>query len=385
MTLFVDSAAIERELQRLWQETAAGESGRGQAVMRALTLNLVVRVSDLTQAESITTVARELIASHPNRTILVIHRLHEDPPQINAWVQANCLLSAPGVPQVCGEQITIDARGPVTAQAASLVLALLAPDLPVTLWLPGPAPFDDPLLPRLIGVADRLIVDSRDLADPIRDLTRMAAFDRDLELPGGSVYRATLGDLGWGALTPWRELMAQFFDTRSLLPFLYRLDRVEIGYVSRDRLNPVSGLLLAGWLAAMLGWTPLEESISVEEGVLRLRLQRPAVETEAQAVRQVTVVIRPLRERAGAMPGPALVRLQVLDGTVADFCVQQIERPGYVLTAAEVTGHAPMQRVVRCDEPSLADQLAAELRLLSRDRIFSAALQMAARFVAKLR
>jgi glucose-6-phosphate dehydrogenase assembly protein OpcA len=380
---FVDSATIEGELQRLWHETAETATG-GEAVTRALTLNLIARATDLAMAERISAVARELVASHPNRTLLAICRPEEAPPRIEAWVQANCLLSAPGVPQVCGEQISIDARGPVTAQIASLILALLAPDLPVVLWLPGPAPFDDPLLSRLLGVIDRLIIDSRDLADPAGDLRRMAAFDRDAGTPPGGARRVTLSDLGWAALTPWRELTAQFFDTRPLLPHLRRLDQVEIGYVpAGERLNPMPGLLIAGWLAACLDWTPLEEAVSVEGATLRLHLRRPAVGVGPRAIRLVTIIIAPVGA-VGAAPGLATLRLRALDGVSADFHVQRADEQGHILTSAEVAGHPPVRRLTRCVAPSLAELLATELRLLSRDAMFSAALQTAARFTAGL-
>ncbi|MCS6879832.1 MAG: glucose-6-phosphate dehydrogenase assembly protein OpcA [Oscillochloridaceae bacterium] len=378
---FVDSATIESELQRLWQETAE-TSASGEAVTRALTLNLIARATDPAMAERISAVARDLVASHPNRTLLAICRPEETPPRIEAWVQANCLLSAPGVPQVCGEQISIDARGPVTAQIASLILALLAPDLPVVLWLPGPAPFDDPLLPRLLGVIDRLIIDSRDLTDPARDLKRMAVFDRDPGTPVGASRRVALSDLGWAALTPWRELTAQFFDTRPLLPHLRRLDQVEIGYVpAGERLNPVPGLLITGWLAACLDWTPLEDAVSIEGATLRLHLRRPAVGVGPRAIRLVTIIITPV---GGATPGLASLRLRALDGVTADFHVQRTDDQGHVLTSAEVAGHPPVRRLTRCVEPSLAELVAAELRLLSRDAMFSAALQRAAIFAARL-
>ncbi|MFQ3660897.1 MAG: glucose-6-phosphate dehydrogenase assembly protein OpcA [Chloroflexaceae bacterium] len=381
---FADSATIEGELQRLWQETAEMAPG-GQAVTRALTLNLIARATDPAMAERMSAVVRDLVASHPNRTLLAICRPEDGPPRIDAWVQANCLLSAPGVPQVCGEQISIDARGAVTAQIASLILALLAPDLPVVLWLPGPAPFDDPLLPRLLGVIDRLIIDSRELSDPVRDLGRMAAFDRDPGSPSGVARQAALSDLGWAALTPWRELAAQFFDTRPLVPHLRRLDQVDIGYVPVDgRPNPLPGLLLAGWLAACLDWTPLEEAVSIEGAALRLHLRRPAVGVGPRAIRLVTIIITPVITAADAAPGLAMLRLRALDGVSADFQVQRVDEQGHILTTAEVAGHPPVRRLTRCVAPSLADLLAAELRLLSRDAMFSAALQRAALFAAQI-
>jgi glucose-6-phosphate dehydrogenase assembly protein OpcA len=301
-------------------------------------------------------------------------------------VQANCQLAAPGLPQVCGEQVTIEARGVAAAQVASLVLPLLVPDLPVALWLPGPRPFDDALLPRLRGVIDRLVIDSRAFTSPSRDLAAMAAFERaDGQGPGAGPRPPALSDLSWAALTPWRELTAQFFDTRPLLPHLRRIDHVAIGYVPAGaEPNPTQALLLAGWLAACLGWTPLEHAVSVEGSTLRLHLRRPAVGIGPGAIRLVTVEIRPTPARGGAGPGIAGLSLRAVDGVIADFSVERADVPGHALTAATVAGHPPISRMAHCEEPGLADLLAAELRLLSRDRTFSGALRAAAMFALAL-
>jgi glucose-6-phosphate dehydrogenase assembly protein OpcA len=384
-TTTADIATIERELRQLWKDNAAGAAG-GQAVTRALTLNLVARARDRATGDRVSDVVQRLTASHPSRAVLAIAGPDTGEPQIEAFVQANCLLAAPGVPQVCGEQVTIEARGDASSQVASLVLALLVPDLPVDLWLPGPGPFDDPLLGRLRGVVDRLIVDSREFAAPARDLAAMAAVERAAQhAPGAGPRSPALSDLSWAALTPWRELTAQFFDTRPLLPHLRRIDQVEISYVPGGAtFNPTQPLLLAGWLAACLGWQPLEEAVSLEGESLRLHLRRAAVGVGPSAIRLVTVEIRPAQPRGAGGPGIAGLRLRAVDGVTADFRVERTDQPGHALTAAVVAGHPPVSRTARCEEPGLADLLAAELRLLSRDRTFGGALRAAAALAARL-
>jgi hypothetical protein len=54
------------------------------------------------------------------------------------------------------------------------------------------------------------------------------------------------------------------------------------------------------------------------------------------------------------------------------------------LTTAQVAGMAPVRRLARCERLSDGELLAAELRLLSRDRTFGAALQAAGAFAARL-
>ena len=62
-----------------------------------------------------------------------------------------------------------------------------------------------------------------------------------------------VSDLSWTRLTPWRRLIAQFFDSPSLQPYLDRLTAVDIEH---DAGSAAQALLLAGWLAARLGWRP---------------------------------------------------------------------------------------------------------------------------------
>lgn len=367
----IDLTAIEHELRQLWKESAADALSEGRAaVTRALTLNLVARARDGATAERISAAAQALTASHPNRTVLVVEHADDPSARLEAYVQANCLLTAPGVPQVCGEQVTIDAGAGAAGQVASLVLPLLVPDLPVALWMPGPAPFADPLLARLRGVIDRLIVDSADFLDPTHDLRRMAELDR----AGG----AAVSDLSWTRLTPWRELLAQFFDTRPLLPHLRRVDHVAIAYASTaERAGPFDALLLAGWLIASLGWSLLADAVSVEGDRIRLHVRRPAVGVGPNAIRLVTFDLLGQAAAPGETAGIRALRLQALDNVRASFSVEQSPDPTCVRTVAQVDGLAPISRLARVAPMGLPDLLAAELRLLSRDRTFSGALQVA--------
>src|SRR4029079_15347299 len=110
--------------------------------------------------DEVTTTVGELTSCHPNRAIVVGATPGAADELLAAWVQAHCQMPGPGRPQVCCEQITIEARGPAVARVPGTVLPLLVPDLPVMFWWPRGAPFDDPLFARLCDLADRVIVDS---------------------------------------------------------------------------------------------------------------------------------------------------------------------------------------------------------------------------------
>lgn len=371
----IDINAIERELRQMWQEQATHPDAGGQAVIRALTLNLIVRAPDDDWAEQSLAVAPALTAQHPNRTVIVIDR-PGPATELQANAQALCTLANAGRTQVCGEQVTISARGAPAGQLASLVLPLLVPDLPVVLWAPGPQPFAQPLVQRLYRLCDRLIVDSTTFADPLRELSELAAFE---QTANGA---PAVSDLGWTRLTPWRELTAQFFDTRPFLPHLHRIDEIVIEYAAGNRPNPVAALLFVGWLASCLKWTPLEDAVGIEGETIQIYLRRPAVGVGPAAIRLVSVAIRPV-DRAG-VEGLARLVLRAVDNQQAEFVVELTSDAGHACTRATIAGAHPIERTATIDQPALADLLNSELRLLSRDRTFAAALHLAGGLARRL-
>ncbi|MCS6886711.1 MAG: glucose-6-phosphate dehydrogenase assembly protein OpcA [Chloroflexus sp.] len=371
----IDINAIERELRQMWQEQATHPEAGGQAVIRALTLNLIVRVPDDAWAEQVLAVAPALTAQHPNRTVLVIDR-PGSATELQANVQALCTLTNAGRTQVCGEQVTISARGAPAGQLASLILPLLVPDLPVVLWAPGPQPFAQPLVQRLYRLCDRLIVDSTTFADPVRELAELAAFE---QTANGA---PAVSDLGWARLTPWRELTAQFFDTRPFLPHLHRIDEIVIEYVAGTHPNPVAALLFVGWLASCLKWTPLADAVGIEGETIQLYLRRPAVGVGPAAIRLVKVELRPVA--LAGVEGLVRLALRAVDNQQAEFVVELTGDSGYACTRATIAGANPIERTATIDHPALADLLNSELRLLSRDRTFAAALHLAGGLAQRL-
>lgn len=393
----VDVQAIERELSQLWKSAAEPTPG-AQPVTRACTLNLIACAPDEHSANQMTNVVIGLTGSHPNRAIQITNAPDEGNAALEVWVQANCQFTAPGAPQVCGEQISIAAHGNATAQVPSLVLSLLLPDLPVVLWWPGRAPFDSPLFQRLHRLVDRVIVDSAGFDHPERDLLRMAEWSlgvRDWSLGEHSPRTApaaprqeapVFSDLSWARLTPWRELTAQFFDSRALLPHLHRLDKVIIEYehFPQQPPNRIQALLLAGWLAARLGWTPLEGGVSVEGALVRIHLRRPAPTVGRNAMRLVTIELHPAPLVDDALDSLAALRLLALDNVLASFVIERTDDPNCARTSAEVAGMPTITRLARIERLQEAEVLAAELRLLSHDRTFEDALRMAGIFTREL-
>jgi glucose-6-phosphate dehydrogenase assembly protein OpcA len=173
---------------------------------------------------------------HPSRTILL--RQH-DQLRLDAGVGIECWISQqPGETGYCHDQVTLTADERRLLHADSLIAPLLLSDLPVVLWVrddePGPAE------PRLLPLAEHVVLDSAS-RDCRQTLTRACEL----------CHRVPVHDLSWARLAHWRARLAAAMDEpdpRRVVDGLTGL-RIEYG----DGVQ-ASALLLAGWLAARLGW-----------------------------------------------------------------------------------------------------------------------------------
>jgi glucose-6-phosphate dehydrogenase assembly protein OpcA len=153
---------------------------------------------------------------------------------------------------VAGELVRIDARGSQLDRVPAIVRASLEPDVATTLWWTGPVAPKAPYVTALRDLADRVIVDTEALPD-----------DADVEHllpPSGS---GRLADLAWPRLAPWRIAIARAFDAPRHRAFLAEIAEVRIGLGTHGATAPDASAapLLAGWLAAALGWPTCVRSV----------------------------------------------------------------------------------------------------------------------------
>ena len=185
---------------------------------------------------------------HPSRTILLLPEPNAGADGIDATVSVECY-AVPGVDrEVCSEVIELRLRGMRAKAPASIVEPLLISDLPVFLRWRGEPPWGAQELDQLVGVTDRLIVDSTewdDLPFPYRKLAEL--FDR-----------TAVSDIAWARTSRWRALLA------TLWP-----DVASVGTVRVTGTN-AQALLIAGWLRSRLGRDDIElEHVEAErlEGI----------------------------------------------------------------------------------------------------------------------
>jgi glucose-6-phosphate dehydrogenase assembly protein OpcA len=185
--------------------------------------------------------------------------------------------------------------------------------------------------------------------------------------------RKAVSDLAWARLTPWRELIAQFFDAPAMLAHLDTIERVVIEVETRtgEPVDRTQALLLVGWLGSRLGWQP-SAAAQVVDGVTQLALSR-------LDGAQVAVELRPVAPHDDALDRLAMCLLECMRGR---FSVGRADMPDAAIARVEVQGMQPIQRVVRLQRMDEAALLAEELRLLGHDHGFEGALRLATELLA---
>jgi glucose-6-phosphate dehydrogenase assembly protein OpcA len=132
----------------------------------------------------------------PSRTLLLHPQPGSDADGFDASVELERFSG--GRTGVCAEIVRIRLRGSAAEAPASVVVPLQLPDLPVFLRWRGRPPFGRRPFEQLTGVADRLVVDTRE-------------WDR---LPSGLAALAerfgqlAVSDLAWARMLPWRASLA---------------------------------------------------------------------------------------------------------------------------------------------------------------------------------
>ena len=167
---------------------------------------------------------------YPSRTILLLPRADE-PDGLDARVSMQCS-ALEGGSQVCTELVELTLRGSRAEAPASVVVALLLPDLPVFLRWRGMPPFGDPTFERLAALVDRLVVDSREW-----EQGRHAAYG---SLAQHFSDHLAVSDIVWARTLPWRDAIAQAW------PGIAEADDLDVRGPEAD------ALLLAGWLRSRL-------------------------------------------------------------------------------------------------------------------------------------
>ncbi|WP_217913572.1 glucose-6-phosphate dehydrogenase assembly protein OpcA [Miltoncostaea marina] len=306
----------------------------GQPLSLAAVLNLVAYAPADEELPAMRSTI-ELLADHqPSLAVLV--REDDDGDGLDAEALSHC--GTGGRPAcVAVELVVLRLGAGMRGGAASAVAPLLRTGLPTFLWWPGaPSPEGDAPPARLVAMADRVVTEAGRAADGPAGVRALAAW-----APGCG---AAVTDLGWAAITTWRQLIAQVLDRRGLDDLRAGHGAVAVGH--GGAVPPVDALLLAGWLADLIG----------PRSMIEMRPERPSAHRIAAI------------ELTGARSGRTMTIRRL---------------PGRHAAEVRVDGPGGAQRrtlpLPRLDRASL---LAGELELQRRDPVFERAVAAAAALAA---
>ncbi len=240
----VNTAQLLKDLAGLWTQFGKEEtegSDRSAGVLRAVTMTFILGVEEGDDEAAAGEALAKLMHEHPSRAIVLKLRKQSDA-ELEGRAFAQCWMPFGRRQQICCEQIELTAGTTSFEDTVSLLRGLVAPDLPVVFWCRSAKLFDHPAYPAIAAMADKVIVDSRSLSQPLESLRFL-----NREVHAGHLY----GDLTWTRLTRWRQTVSNVFERMDCQGFFQNLNRVEIRYAHAP--EPIAVSYLAAWLKSILG------------------------------------------------------------------------------------------------------------------------------------
>jgi hypothetical protein len=373
---------VDTALSMLWKMSVDNMRTGANLNVRTSVLNLVICAPDIESAQYASKLLRDLSSTHLARaTIIILDQRANAPDTLDSWVTLRCFSMISDLMRHCFEQSTILASGRAVRALSSTLPGVLKAHLPVYLWWIGDTRgVDDRIFCDIAELCQRVIVDSGTFFQPELDIQSLASYCKNAS-------NVALSDLNWGRLTPWQQLVAQFFDVPEYLPFLAGIERIEIEHAAAPLAstsstgngevspNPTSALLLAGWLKGRLNLA-LEAASELNmrdpaTGTYQWQLNLPSGEDPA------VLQIRP-HIQADLRPGSIyLVRLTCnSENRRAIFTIKRDADTNYVLTSVESMQEArPIRTVNLPDRYNESELLGNELEIMKHDQFFEQALQ----------
>ena len=228
-TSTIDIAGIEERLKE-----ARGKEG----ATTATTMNLVVYIDDRSQHERALRRAESFCAKYPARVMIL------DATRTNLADVNNCTREAVDGATISTERIELGVGGFSPDIIASTVNALRIGDVPDVLWWTSRSLNESGVFEQILPLMDVLIVDSSGLDAEENAICEVANF-------AGQSHEIFLRDLAYMRLSPWQDMIAQFFDDERFVADLESIESVAVAAGSS-----AEAFYLVGWLASRLQWKP---------------------------------------------------------------------------------------------------------------------------------
>jgi glucose-6-phosphate dehydrogenase assembly protein OpcA len=390
---------IEDVLASLWKMSVDNLRTGANIRVRTSVLNLIICAPDTETAQQASKILRELSSTHLARVIILILDSSENTPTaISAWVTLRCFSIISDLMRHCFEQMTMLASGAAVRSVVNIIEPLLKPDLPIYLWWIGDPPGQtDLIFKKLLDSCTRVMVDSTSFFQPEQDIRTLASLSQ-------ASPNCALSDLNWGRLTPWQELIIQFFDVPEYRPYLSGVASIEIEHavaplataMRTDRgdvsPNPTQALLLAGWLKARLGLSLTPDATNnyrdtasgtylwKTESVANVRTTRSLAPSPGRVTKPGNLASISIRPRVNSEMRPGAICLARLvcnmENKQAIFTISREDDPNYVLTSVELSQEMGPKRAVNLAAVhNESELLRDELEILGHDYLFEQTLQ----------
>lgn len=258
---------VARALSRLRMAADAGRDsgGGGTPALRTSVMTHIAWVPPEWLEAGLRTLDG-LAERHPSRTILLVPEPGAQESRIDAEVALRRFDVAGLSRDVATEVVLLRLCGDRAVVPASIVAPLLVSDLPVFLRWRGEPAFGSDELDQLTGLADRMVVDSREWRNVPRALMKLVPLTE----------RVILSDLVWRRGEPWRRGLAQ------LWPGIDEIDELRVRGPRAD------AHLLVGWLRSRLAREVVLaheeaerlEEVAVDGSPLSLRPEEPRTQSD---------------------------------------------------------------------------------------------------------
>lgn len=335
---------IEQELDALWRATVEEDA---PASTKASTINLIVFNRDPQVFQHTLDNIDNVLEHHPGRIVMILSDAEHDTTEVEASVSLFCQSTSSNA-QTCCDMIILKTSPQGEAYLPGIITPLLLPDLPVSFWCTDACTIRRSEITSLFGHADRVIINSPRVYESVDELLKtlqgIIRADRD----------GIITDLTWADITPWREAMAQLFDSDVETTKLQNIRRVHIKYDGPPLFS--QALYITGWLAARLGW-----KFTAAEVLDTIRLN--AVSGDQPLVIQ-------LDNEPGKSPALNSITLKVeMPDQQISLSAQRTDT-ALIQTQAKVnnTYHSP--NIIKINNLDAVQKVCAELDFLEKDRIF---------------
>ncbi len=226
---------VDRSLKRLWQSSAA--------LTRASAMNFAIVSEQPGSLQANTNIISEVTREHACRAIVMAIEPSATAPQVRAWITAHCQVASGGRKSICSEQVTLQITGQSTGLIANTLFSNVDSDLPITLWWQGP--FSPHWTPALYTEIDRLVIDSSEWADPLKEFAVLSSAREHVN----SAF--SVNDITWTRVLYMRMALASCFDNPQAMQMLPHIQHVELSHHPE---HLMSARMFISWLADRARW-----------------------------------------------------------------------------------------------------------------------------------